>query len=160
DQDYLPNLEALLTAVADGRLDEDDVQPDVTTIRMADDERQLLVDLIKGICKGTICPPFDPIQMQFFIYRPESLIYADGAYKNTSIYHAIIAGPPIDGLHFNKRTGFSPLSFEGIQGTDHAVAIGIVDDGIAFAHERFRSAEGASRIYAIWIQEVERRREQ
>ena len=33
------------------------------------------------------------------------------------------------------------------------VVIGIIDDGIAFAHERFRRADGASRVEAFWNQD-------
>jgi hypothetical protein len=157
DEDYLPSLEALLAAVKRGWLDEDHVSEGFT-IRMADDEQQYLIDVICGIKNHTICPPFDCVQMQFFVYRLESLIYADGKYANTSIYNALIAGPPIDRLRINEPVhGITPLTFPGLPLAE-PVAIGIIDDGIGFAHERFCSGPESSRISAVWVQEVERER--
>jgi len=154
--DYLPNLKALLKAVKQGRLDQDHALPDVVTIRMADDEQKYLSDIIHAICTGAISPPFNHIQMQFFIYRPESLVYINGAYERTSIYNVIFAGPPIDELtlHFPTHE-INPLIFPGPPAFA-SVAVGIIDDGIAFAHERLRSDAETSRIYALWLQEVER----
>ena len=38
---------------------------------------------------------------------------------------------------------------------DAKIAVGVIDDGIAFAHERFRKADGRStRFGAIWLQEI------
>lgn len=34
------------------------------------------------------------------------------------------------------------------------VVIGIIDEGIAFGHERFRNADGTSRVEAIWLQDA------
>lgn len=33
------------------------------------------------------------------------------------------------------------------------VIVGVIDDGLAFGHERFRAAAGASRFHAIWLQD-------
>jgi subtilisin family serine protease len=162
DGNYLPNLRELLEAVDAGRLDEDHVGSKVFTIRMADDEKRHLCEVIAKIEHMQNLPnhpPVDPVQVQFFIYRPEALIYNQEAYALTSLYKAIIAGPPIEGLRFNQQSGGEALEFPGrhIVGVS---AIGIIDDGIAFAHERFRSGPNRSRIYAIWLQEVERERDE
>jgi hypothetical protein len=157
--DYLPSLRELRDVVEAGRLPGEN--PKQLTIRMADDEFRHLADLIIGIQKGTVSPPFERVQMQFFIYRLEALIYAQGSYERTSFYQAIFAGPPIAGLVLNEPSKkrhpiIFPAPVAGFQG----VAIGIIDDGIAFAHERFRSDPYTSRIKAIWLQEVERRGDQ
>lgn len=145
---YLPNLQALLNAIEHGRLDSG-------PIRMAIDEQKHLQDVIDT-------PPgasLDPLLAQFFIYRPESLVYVDGRYRHTAIYKTIFAGPPIDGLTINEAGSSSPLGF-ATQHDTTMVAIGIIDDGIGFAHERFCYASDKSRIYALWVQEVERARGQ
>ena len=158
DGDYCPALDLLEQVVEDGCL------PGETgglTIRMADDEFKHLTTLIKGIREGTVCPPFEPVQMRFFVYRFEPLIYAGGGYANTSFYRTVFAGPPIVGLTFNDRSRERhPIIFPPLFTERKGVAIGIVDDGIAFAHERFRSNPVRSRVQAIWVQEVEQRSKQ
>jgi subtilisin family serine protease len=158
DGDYLPNLCQLLEAVLTGRLDDDHVGSGVLTIRMADDELQHLRDVIGSVENRKDRLSVDRVQMQFFIYRLESLIYTQGTYGRTPIYEALIAGPPIEGLAFNERGAFAPLPFRGHRFLPATVAIGVIDDGIAFAHERFRLGPHESRIHAIWLQEAERRR--
>src|SRR5262249_10186900 len=64
--DYLTNLCRLLDAVISGSLDEDNVGEGVFTIRMADDERVRLQNVIRDIKSGELSPPFD-VEMWFFI---------------------------------------------------------------------------------------------
>jgi hypothetical protein len=33
------------------------------------------------------------------------------------------------------------------------VVVGIIDDGLPFGHQRFRNADGTSRVEAVWIQD-------
>lgn len=156
--DQFANLRRLANAVAAGRL-EDDVSPSGATIRMADDERQHLLDLINTPGK---LQPGDDVLWQFFVYRRESLIYSEeGDYAPTDLYEVILAGPPIPGLSFDNEpkvdSGIRPSKIDKLPDIDRrGVAIGIVDDGIAFAHERFRNESGETRVMAIWLQDVER----
>jgi len=151
NQDYLTNLDALKKAVETGHLPG---EMGADTIRMARDELEHLTDVTENIRHGGTVE--DPVQVQFFIYRPESLIYHQGIYAGTSIYYTISAGPPIDGLRINARNGARALDFPGPQFVHDMVAIGIIDDGIGFAHERFCTGPEASRIYGLWVQEAER----
>jgi subtilisin family serine protease len=48
-------------------------------------------------------------------------------------------------------TKFSP---PGCDWSSETVITGIIDDGVAFAHERFRNGEGKSRIYSFWNQNL------
>ncbi|MBW7962006.1 hypothetical protein [Bradyrhizobium sp. BR 10261] len=152
--DYLPALGKLESAVDEGRQPEDKVSAGTLTIRMSDDERAVLARRIRS---GS---PIDSIEAQFFIYRLEPFIYDNGDYRKYDFYETIFAGPPVVGLSFNDRNEVAqPLTFPHPIVTNKTVAIGIVDDGIAFAHDRFRSSRHGSRIAAIWLQETERRRD-
>lgn len=158
DDKLVPNLDRLSTAVLRGRLDEDPEQLS-PTIRMANDERHHLQDVMKLAASGEVDPDDDKVLLQFFVYRLESLIYAaDGAFKSTALYDVVLAGPPIADLSFDPgNDALQDTNFESLSGINaHGVAIGIIDDGIAFAHERFRDASGRSRVMAIWLQDIER----
>jgi len=153
--DYLPGLRALQSFVSVGKQD-DDASDEPTTIRMADDERALLADRIKQLDSGGNI--VNKVEVQFFIYRWEPLIYREGSFRNSAFYSIIFAGPPITGLKFNDLSPIAdPLTFPHPLTTANTVAIGIIDDGIAFAQNRFCSSDRNSRIEAIWLQETERR---
>jgi subtilisin family serine protease len=158
DGKLVPNLDRLSTAVARGRLDEDPKKLN-PTIRMANDERHHLQDVMKLAAGGEIDPDDDKVLLQFFVYRLEPLIYAaDGAFKSTALYDVVLAGPPIADLSFDPgNDAIQETKFASLPGINkYGVAIGIIDDGIAFAHERFRDAAGGSRVMAIWLQDIER----
>ena len=91
-------------------------------------------------------------QREFYIYMRESDIYVDGQFNQELFFEIRAAGPPIDDLALNDPNKARGATSPGDAGTD--VAIGIIDDGIAFAHERFRNAAG-SRIRTIWLQDIE-----
>jgi len=150
--DYLPNLSELLAAVSVGRLDGDPGGPSDLTIRMTDDERAFLQTFIDEVGHGY--KPTDQVETQFFIYRLESLIYLDGRYASTPLYTTLYAGPPIPALTFNPPTS-KPTQFPQNPTAAKRIAVGIVDDGIAFAHKRFRASDGSSRVHAVWLQEAE-----
>jgi hypothetical protein len=139
-----------------GRQDDDAGGQDVLTIRMAGDEQQYLAQLLKDIDRKAVEPPTDPVEARFFIYRPESVAYRQMNSGTGGFYDIINIGPPIPGLR-PTRGEPDPTTFDGSLATSsNRVAIGIVDDGIAFAHERFRNSKGESRIQAIWLQDIER----
>ena len=163
--DGFENLKRLCQAVKAGRLDEDPAHLAVT-IRMSDDEREHLKNVIKEADPQTATTKLDPhddVIRQFFVYRLESRIYTRPKderpeYASTRLYDAILAGPPIPGLSFEAGPDPhpEPTDIDQPPGIDkRGVAIGIVDDGIAFAHDRFRSAPDKSRVLAIWLQDVE-----
>jgi subtilisin family serine protease len=153
DDDYLPSLVRLRDAVQAGSVPDDGVESGFFTIRMSDDER---VNLNEWINAGGNAK--EKIEMQFFIYRLESFIYRNGHYNDPSFYHSIFAGPPIVGLEFNDLNEEpSGIHFPELFVSDITAAIGVIDDGIAFAHQRFCNQVKDSRIGAIWLQETERR---
>jgi hypothetical protein len=149
ENDYLPNLKRLLELAKDPN--------NAMHIWMSADELKNLDDVIKS---GKILRNVNKVLVSFFIYRPESSIYNRGEYIPNNLFDVILAGPPIAGLTFDvhdldtyRETAFAPRGDIDARG----VAIGIIDDGIAFAHERFRDARGKTRVSAIWLQEIERR---
>ncbi len=148
--DTLENLRKFHTAIVAGRLPKDTAQKQIT-IRMAGDELKLLDDVASGKMGQ------HKVVFRFFIYRLESLIYADGGFASTEFYTVISAGPPIVDLKFNEEGPNDITQIVPSPGLLAPVAIGIIDDGIAFAHERFRSGRAESRIEAIWLQDAERR---
>lgn len=157
--DYLASLESLLAAARLGRLPDDKSDAPIT-FRMADDEQAQLIELIKEITSG-MKPPYDDVLLQFFVYRLEPLVYRKGYYAANDLFETIYAGPPIVGLTFNSDLShFDPTDLAHPLMTDRQVAIGIIDDGIAFAHERFcirRDGKAAgSRVKAVWLQDTER----
>lgn len=156
DGSYVPNLVRLVKVVSEGRQDDDDA--DDLTIRMAADEYLFLTTLISDIEKKRIEEPSDPVDAQFFLYRPESLANRQTNAAANGFYDIMNVGPPIPGLTFNRIRGATdPTSFDrSLAALSGHVGIGIIDDGIAFAHERFRDSRGGSRIKAIWLQDVER----
>ena len=154
--DPLANLKALAEAVRIGRLPEDNTAYPGPTIRMADDERAHLLALIEDGSK--IQPNADKVLLQFFVYRLEVPDLPGGNYASTELYDAILAGPPIPDLTLaSGNDKINPIEFDQLPGIDtEGVAIGVIDDGIAFAHERFCSDPVTSRVMAIWLQDVER----
>jgi Subtilase family len=163
----LASLTGLAEAVRNGRLAEDPAEIAVS-IRMADDEYAHLKSLIDALRKGDVWQqkgkekePLDRVLLQFFVYRLESQIYREGKHVRTALYEVILAGPPIPGLSFAAgvidEKDVHPTDIDKPPGTDaRGVAIGIIDDGIAFAHERFGNNSGESRVMAIWLQDIAR----
>jgi hypothetical protein len=165
---FLPNLCRLRDAVQAGSLPEDHVSAGTYTIRMSDDERTLLDDWINRLGGRSMSTTqasheeedkerqVDDIDMQFFIYRGERYIYRGGEYHDPDFYRSLFSGPPIVGLAFNEFNPQPEPTFVRSFLQPHEPIIGIIDDEIAFAHERFRSGP-KSRIKSIWLQDTERR---
>lgn len=151
DGGYVAHLEQLAAVVEAGR--EPDEPADALTVRMSADELAMLTTLIDRIRTNHAPPPTDPRDVRFFIYRPEGIANSPRA---NGLFKTVYVGPPIPGLRF--ETGIAEPTDLGKPWTDltRQVAIGIIDDGIAFANHRFRRKGGNSRIRAIWLQDVER----
>ncbi len=123
-------------------------------IRMHNEEKQLLQERFKALDESriTVKDP-DDVRFEFFIYLLEIDAYEGGKYKNTKQYKIRLTGPPIQSLRLpSKDFSAIPRMAQNAQ-----VAIGVIDDGLAFAHERFRRRNRKeSRIERLWIQEMER----
>ncbi len=130
-------------------------------LRMTADEEDHLDTLILDINDG-VPEPKDPVGVWFFVYLKESSAYqSDGAYADTDLYAIHFVGAPIPTLTFGlvlrggRATEIPPPGGGFLPST----AVGIVDDGIAFAHERFQTIAGQARVQAIWLQTLEVRTE-
>ena len=128
-------------------------------IGMYENERELLQSVVDDVEAGCFRPknPEDP-RLSFFVYLPEQQAYTNGDFAQFPDYRVRLVGAPIDISGSDKkirldRTPFQPLS------SGRPVAIGIIDDGIAFAHRRFRRQDDTgrerTRIQAIWLQDRE-----
>ncbi|MEM9314773.1 MAG: hypothetical protein AAGA95_09110, partial [Pseudomonadota bacterium] len=93
------------------------------------------------------------------IFLRESEIYAaDGSFETYSFMTILYASPPIDGFESIARSAqpsiVPPITEEpGVP----IVAMGIVDDAIAFAHDRFHDAPESTRILNFWAQNYDER---
>ncbi|MBF9194943.1 hypothetical protein [Microvirga terrestris] len=63
-------------------------------------------------------------------------------------------GPPLpsSSVISHGRKDVRMLQFPSSGVTRDTVIIGIIDDGIPFAHERFRKIDGTTRIESVWVQ--------
>lgn len=112
----------------------------------------------------------DDTTLAFYVYMRESVAYTSGGqYAGNEHFEVRLVGPPIDSLVFNDRTHCEtrrmPLARTAVLDLipRKVVAIGVIDDGLAFAHDRFRVREAAgpaasdrTRIERIWLQDIER----
>jgi hypothetical protein len=108
----------------------------------------------------------DAVSRQFFVYLKSSTAYQSGSFKSHSGFDILFTGPPIEGFETDdyvthvegaelprrRDTAGSPSKAEP---ASKSVAIGIIDDGIGFAHQRFRQRCGGSRFHGIWLQQIE-----
>lgn len=125
------------------------------TLRMNDVERFILEDRIDNFDSfdGDFIGEFsDSPVFEFIIFLTEQNTYdGEGGFLNSDHYQILLAGPPVDGVGDISET---ILNYEKlIDLPDNAVVMGIIDDGIPFAHERFRKKDlVSSRIERLWIQ--------
>jgi hypothetical protein len=151
----MANLQALDDAIFDGQF------PDGAGVQMHGDERVLLKSRIEKLTPGAPdLPGKDDVRLQFFVYMPEEGAYRDGLYAHRDFFTIRLVGPPIEGLEFRLDPRvIIPVPRPFLP----RACIGVIDDGIAFAHERFRQPgerrAQSSRIAAIWLQDVERAEE-
>ncbi|MBD2748024.1 hypothetical protein IC232_15090 [Microvirga sp. BT688] len=63
-------------------------------------------------------------------------------------------GPPLpsSSVALSGSKGTRPLHSASQTITSGTVIIGIIDDGIPFAHERFRKPDGSTRVESVWVQ--------
>nr|WP_319385726.1 S8 family serine peptidase [uncultured Roseibium sp.] len=89
-----------------------------------------------------------PLLPRFFIYLHEDQVYEQGKYREFARFDIVFAGPPI--ANFNRDV--KPERRDTIVAmAANPVVVGIIDDGIAFAHDRFQG-----RVNRVWLQDVER----
>lgn len=86
----------------------------------------------------------------------EFTIYQDGDFsKHPDGTEIVYASPPIGGYKglFLRDTVPTVTRLDSEDAT--TVAIGVIDDAIAFAHDRFRGQDGKTRVAAFWAQNYE-----
>jgi len=149
--------------------DEIDAQPPhgPFTMKMHTEELALLDLQISAVSEGRYpATGPDDVGYQFFIYLPEAHAYENGRYTRKDAYRIRLVGPPIAGLTFNEVSrrphALQPFMAElAVPVARQRVAVGIIDDGIAFANARFRTRPGAgdgierTRVRHIWVQDLE-----
>lgn len=126
----------------------------------------LIVSQIKGN-GGTSLADLDTDPAHYFLYLPERQVFDTGEFRSLPFLRFLDATPPFEAALPGTASAItpSPSAFSHVQtesasavkaafpeGSDDgpAVAIGIIDDGIAFAHEAF-----GDRVEHIWLQERE-----
>lgn len=65
----------------------------------------------------------------------------------------LLIGPPLAPGSMGPHDEIEPLGIPRGAPEAGTVVVGIIDDGLAFAHERFRRAHGETRIEFIWLQD-------
>lgn len=100
-------------------------------------------------------------QRIFFLYLQESEVFDPhgGGFIDRGLYQTLYAGPPLEGLDLgNMRVG-APSQIASINPpvAGGSPLIGIIDYGIGFANERFRTSDpfGRPRVRALWVQRLE-----
>ncbi len=141
--------------------------PGPFSIKINSEEAELLNARIAAIEDGIYtASDSEDAGLQFFIYLPESRAYKNGRYAHQDYYMIRLVGPPIEGLQFNPISIHEYRVMALMAGrSDRAerVAVGIIDDSIAFANERFRTRRTiagqtteVTRVAKIWLQDLER----
>jgi len=135
------------------------------TIAMHADEVALLDAQISAL-QATGRPQVEgDVGMQFFVYlpeegdAPEEGAYANGGFARRQHYRIVHVGPPIEGLRFDPEVRLAPRLRRSMRPAGRC-AIGIIDDSIAFANERFRRRDPTSgiettRVSRLWLQDLE-----
>lgn len=132
-------------------------------IVMTQQDRELLRAQIKALTGGLAS---SPINRRFDVSMRQRDVLNDGAYQNYDQFTIVFAAPSVPLSQRSQRPqqrsdtiNFMRFTASKIDVPDlKRVAIGIIDDGIAFANSRFRkqSASGAdtSRFEHLWIQDL------
>lgn len=122
-------------------------------IRIAADERAAIETALAHLSSpGAEIPA---AALRFFVYLPESAVYDQGAFATHPRFRILHAGPPVPDFNPQRQETRPSTRIPRMpEGNSGAVALGIIDDGIAFAHERFCRKDGRTRIEAIWLQDA------
>lgn len=116
-------------------------------LKMSADELQRLEAAVAGAAP-------EGRSLNFHVYIRESAAYDQDGFAYSDVYTIDFVGPPIPRLKFRTTLDASrPTALPPTQSTS-GVAVGIIDISIAFAHERFRTSAGKTRVAAIWLQEA------
>lgn len=95
---------------------------------------------------------------QYYIYLPENQIYDDtsaGAFKVHGAISVLHASPVVPNFKRTRPEGLGKISLPSTEAIVPTVGIGIIDDGIAFLHERF-----GDRVDRVWLQDGEHQQEE
>lgn len=139
------NLRVLLTMVREG------------CCAMLDEEHAHATALLNRLTDG----PARSGPIRLFVYLAEEKIFEEGRFAAFAAFRIESAGPAFEVVQpepsaqrISPREGDVSLFRKPAKPVSGEVAIGILDDGIAFAHPRFGSGNRQTRIQAIWIQEL------
>jgi len=167
---FLENLEKLRDFFVDGQFSD---LPGIfgETIEISDDEFVFLDELSRGLRDrvNAIADEKNPdygfideaYHRFFFVYMREDVIESDiSGFLPRETYEVVYISPPIPSLNDTSKGGGGrtpKLLFSSETGTSNAI-LGLIDDGIAFAHENFRTRDRKeTRIEWLWLQSQEAR---
>ncbi|MBB3019690.1 hypothetical protein FHR70_002755 [Microvirga lupini] len=102
-------------------------------------------------------PPRDgePFDVRFFSLTKTLRLIEDRKFRRFfQTLDRFTLGPPLPSSSVAPHgyKGARPLQSPSPGVTPDTVIVGIIDDGIPFAHERFRKADGTTRVEYVWVQ--------
>jgi Subtilase family len=144
-------LEALELGLKARRMPDDPVELG-PTILVSNEENERVIKLNSLSTFDDLPAPV----RQFYVYRPEFLVYNVGTFRKSPFFLILQAGPPIpDSVFSPKRTiSRAPIFPPRLMEATNEVAIGIIDDGIGFVNERFQTIGKKTRVQRIWLQDI------
>jgi len=127
-------------------------------IRMRSVEELALDTLVERLKGEDIAFKPDDVRLEFFVYLRQADVYDAGNYRSAAHYFIRFAGPPISDLNFLPNTAGAETGLIDDNTLTRKVAIGVIDDAIAFAHQRFRRVSDGryeTNILGLWLQDIE-----
>ncbi|MFC4174196.1 hypothetical protein ACFOYU_19460 [Microvirga sp. GCM10011540] len=107
---------------------------------------------------GRSPPGSERFETHFLTFREVRRLFAEREFRPfTREAERATPGPPLPDASVTARNAPfrpRPTSTSGPL-TSGTVIVGIIDDGLAFGHERFQRADGTTRIESVWIQDGE-----
>lgn len=157
---FLENLQALQTESTAPPTPAPTPAASGALLLTAEEKRRLAARIAERIADPT--GKVDRPARLFSAYVLEDRAFQNGGYAAYDRYEIQFAGPPIEGFAADSRAdGAAPVvetpaaADTPVDPAPGAVAIAVIDDGIAFAHERFRIGRDRSRVERVWIQRAE-----
>ncbi|MEM7530213.1 MAG: hypothetical protein AAF416_21605 [Pseudomonadota bacterium] len=131
---------------------------DSVSIVVPADERRAIEDVLADDNLLSLIPTVPYLRIILLFMRESDIYEGDGIFKTYSFMKILYASPPIDG--FERPEGPRTASFIPqitVKPGTQIVAMGIIDDAIAFAHDRFQDTPASTRILNFWAQNYDDR---